>query len=330
MTHPVEQGKEVNAAMKINDLPVRTWHWLAMNESHLSAEDTQQLEAARQEDPIMVHAGKGEKAARTLLIACPSGEATRQHAELAAGQGSALTVWMELSSAADAQGFLALTTSIRAGERAKVRLVQVQLLGAGCDLLNNVRIECAEGAAVEILQLFLGGASAWTALQCELNGAESSLLAETGYWLRGTQRLDMNHVTVHRAKKTSSQLLAKGVLDDQAFKLFRGTIDFQQGAAGAEGAETEDVLMLGEGAVSQTIPIILCGEEDVQGNHGATIGEVDDDVLFYLAARGLHQAEALHLLAQMKIESLRTQIGNKALEEKVYRYMKEATGHADG
>ena len=80
--------------------------------------------------------------------------------------------------------------------------------------------------------------------------------------------------------------MAGGVLRDQAFKLFRGTIDFKAGSAGSEGEEQEDVLILGDDAVNQTIPLILCAEEDVQGSHGATIGRLDDELLFYLCSTG--------------------------------------------
>lgn len=57
---------------------------------------------------------------------------------------------------------------------------------------------------------------------------------------------------------------ADGILDDQAFKLFRGTIDFKNGSSGSKGDEKEDVLLMGDNVVNQTIPLILCAEEDVE------------------------------------------------------------------
>lgn len=122
--------------------------------------------------------------------------------------------------------------------------------------------------------------------------------------------------------------MTKGVLADKAFKLFRGTIDFKRGASGSEGEETEEVLMLGEDAVNQTIPLILCGEEDVRGNHGATIGEPEEEVLFYMASRGIGKDEATALLARTKIDGLRARIGRSDLEERVREYMEEAVENA--
>ena len=80
-----------------------------------------------------------------------------------------------------------------------------------------------------------------------------------------------------------------GVLCDEAEKRFHGTIDFRHGAVGAVGNEIENVLLMDPDVVNKTIPIILCEEEDVEGNHGATIGRMDEDTLYYMKSRGLDE-----------------------------------------
>ena len=84
-------------------------------------------------------------------------------------------------------------------------------------------------------------------------------------------------------------MTVNGVLRDSSQKTFRGTIDFKTGSSGAVGAETEDVLLLGETVVNKTVPLILCAEEDVKGSHGATIGQLDEEMLFYLGSRGISE-----------------------------------------
>ena len=69
---------------------------------------------------------------------------------------------------------------------------------------------------------------------------------------------------LHEGKKSVSEIRTDGVLHENARKLFRGTIDFKKGAAGAVGNEKEDVLLLDDDVVNQTIPLILCAEEDVR------------------------------------------------------------------
>lgn len=313
--------------IKMSRLPVRTWNWLGMNESSLENEDAQRLESAELEKKVNTTSSKGEKKEIFLQFSCKDGKNKAQEVELTADKESYLTVWMEVFSAKEAKGLFALTTRIKAGKNAKIRLIQVQLLGTDYRFMNDIKAECEEGGEVELLQLFLGGMKTWTGFLGSLDGEKSSVSAELGYWCRSTQRLDMNYVTLHKAKYTRSRIVTKGVLADKAFKLFRGTIDFKSGACGSAGEETEDVLMLGEDAVNQTIPLILCGEEDVVGNHGASIGEPDEEVLFYMASRGIEKDKATAVLAEAKIDGLCTRIGNEKLEEKVRKYLEEVIGN---
>lgn len=102
----------------------------------------------------------------------------------------------------------------------------------------------------------------------------------------------MNLVVNHWGKKTKCEINASGALNDAAKKIFRGTIDFKRGSSGSVGSEQETVLMLGEDAVNKTVPVILCAEENVEGTHGATIGEMDDDTRFYFGSRGIDRETA--------------------------------------
>ena len=108
----------------------------------------------------------------------------------------------------------------------------------------------------------------------------------------GQQLLDINFNTVQRGTQTLCGMTFDGVLNDHARKTFRGTIDFRNGSAGSKGEEQENVLLLSNDVENRTMPVILCEEEDVEGSHGATIGQLDEQVLFYMATRGIDAAEA--------------------------------------
>ena len=110
---------------------------------------------------------------------------------------------------------------------------------------------------------------------------------------------------------------ANGILKGNAKKLFRGTIDFITGCAGAKGAESEDVLLIDEGVENQTIPLILCGEEDVEGSHGATIGRLDEQMLFYLASRGFDSEEAKRLVARARVDALCAKIPSEEIQKEI-------------
>ena len=116
--------------------------------------------------------------------------------------------------------------------------------------------------------------------------------------------MDYNIVVNHFGKKTESEILASGALADAAKKVFRGTIDFKRGSADSVGSENETVLMLGDDAVNKTVPLILCAEENVEGTHGATIGDLDAATLFYFESRGIDGAAAQAILSRAAIERL--------------------------
>ena len=217
----------------------------------------------------------------------------------------------------------AIQTKVYAGEGAKVELYVVQTMNAEAVCLHDVGVSCEKDAAVKEVQLELGGAEVYTGTLFELSGEESTAELVSGYLGTGRQKIDMNYVARHRGKKTKSNMQISGILKNEAKKLLRGTIDFVHGCVGAKGDEKEDVLLVGDNMVNQTIPLILCAEEDVEGNHGASIGKLDENMLFYAATRGIPPEEAQRLLTLAKIEAINSQIPSEEVRGAVDTYLKE-------
>ena len=80
---------------------------------------------------------------------------------------------------------------------------------------------------------------------------------------------------------------------------------------------------MGENVVNQTIPLILCAEEDVEGNHGASIGQLDEEMLFYLSSRGMSAESASKMIARAKIDAVCQKIGDEEMEKAVQSYLEE-------
>lgn len=242
-----------------------------------------------------------------LRFARRNGEHTFNRIALQADPNSELTVVMDFlpSDVSDAQkSFFGINTRIHAGKGSLVRLIQIQQPGRDAVFYNAVEGLLETGSRLELIQLILNGHSTYQDCSVTLAGEGSAFAADIGYLAQGEQRLDMNYAACHQGRLTQSKINASGALKDRAFKLFRGTIDFHTGASGSEGEEKEDVLLLDDGVVNQTIPLILCAEEDVQGNHGATIGNLDEELLFYLESRGIAKADIYEMLAQARLEAV--------------------------
>ena len=221
---------------------------------------------------------------------------------------------------ADGVGLSALQVKVYAKKGATVKLYFAQLLDKSYDVLHDIGGYCEEGARVEIVHISLGGNKVYAGGLIDLTGQNSTMDAKIGYLGKDDQRIDMNYVARHQGAKTESNMEISGILRDNAFKLFRGTIDFLHGSSGALGNEKEDVLLIGDDVVNQTIPLILCAEEDVEGNHGATIGKLDESMLFYLGSRGISKEEAERIIAKAKIDALCSLIPDEAVRKEVEAY----------
>ena len=203
---------------------------------------------------------------------------------------------------ADTNGIAGSTIRVFAGEGARVILIRTQTLDEGFVDLDDMALFAAADARIEVRQTVLGADQSFTGLAGDLRGDSSRVDVDTRYLGREDQVRDFNYALRHHGPKSKCNLLANGVLAGKSSKTLRGTIDLVRGCRGAEGSERETVLLVDEGVRNKTVPVILCNEDDVAGNHGATIGHIRDDQQFYLASRGLSQEAAERLFVSAVVE----------------------------
>ncbi len=215
----------------------------------------------------------------------------------------------------------AVQTRILAEKGAKVTLVQIQHLEDGFTFINDVGASLAEGARMESIQIVLGGGDTCMGLRTDLGAKSAALESKIGYLLDHDQKLDVNYLAYQTGAKTTSHMDVSGVLRGASQKLFRGTIDFRKGSEGAKGDEKEDVLLFSDDVVNRTVPLILCEEEDVEGNHGATIGRLDESLLFYLSSRGIEEKEIYEMMARARIDAICSGISDEKTREMVQEFL---------
>ena len=352
--------------LKINPLPSKTWNWLHMNESELTEVTVAASNAVKTECPAKISrsladtmpletigtgmgsdmdrlaaeagvipnvytiaAGEKEQSPLRLHFDYAEGEKALNVIGLNAAENSEMTVIMDYTAPQKSGGLAAIQTKLFVANHARIRLIQIERLGEEFICLNDIGGVCADGARLEVIHLVLGGKNVYQGCQVDLAGDESSFKADIGYRLQGTDKLDMNYVALHYGKKSESEINVSGVLRDQAFKLFRGTIDFKTGSSASVGGEKEDVLLMDDTVVNQTIPLILCGEEDVQGNHGATIGRLGEDLIFYLASRGISHEEIYEMMARARIDAVCRKIPDETTQSEIQQYLEDGDGNED-
>lgn len=305
----------------VNKLPALTWNRLGVNGTALSWD--RENAAVQEEKRIAVP----EEQEQTVHLAVTGTAAYGEKSvQVMAGKNSTVTVYQDLR----AEKNLQVTTRIMAAEGARVRLVQLMGTEPNARLYSQLAGVCGKKAQIQLFQILLGQGDVYGDSTFTLAGEFSALQAEIGYLGQKAQVIDLGMSVDHRGRGTVSRINAAGALKDSSKKIFRGTIDFKTGCTGAVGSEQETVLMLGEDAVNKTVPLILCAEENVEGNHGATIGELDRDTLFYFESRGIGRAQAENIMARAAIERLTAQIGDQNAEEWVARTMEEVLRDGQG
>ena len=248
----------------------------------------------KREDPIVVAVSAAQnQCANTGIIVREGAEATIVIAAFAgdASDSGDAPAGSNASASGGALPTSAALTRIVVEAGAKLHLIEMLGVNEGQQHLESVGLEIHQDAAVDVKQYALGGSTIGLGLTANLVGARARLDLNNRYHATHEETLDINHLVRMRGTSTRAQLTESGVLNEAAKKTLRATIDLVRGAKDAQGNEIETVMILGDDVVNKTMPVILCDEDDVAGNHGATIGSVSPEQLDYLAARGLsHQA----------------------------------------
>ena len=262
----------------------------------------------KREDPIVVAVSAAqnkcantgvivrEGAEATVVIAAFAGDANASDANASDANAS------DANASGDALPTSAALTRIVVEAGAKLHLIEMLGVNEGQQHLESVGLEIHQDAAVDVKQYALGGSTIGLGLTANLVGARARLDLNNRYHATHEETLDINHLVRMRGTSTRAQLTESGVLNEAAKKTLRATIDLVRGAKDAQGNEIETVMILGDDVVNKTMPVILCDEDNVAGNHGATIGSVSPEQLDYLAARGLSRQAAEQLFVRALFE----------------------------
>lgn len=128
---------------------------------------------------------------------------------------------------------------------------------------------------------------------------------------------DINYIGELIGEKSELEIEVQGALKDTAKKHFKGTIDFKKGSKKAKGNENEFCLCLSDTARTLALPMLLCSEEDVEGNHSSAAGKVNNKELFYIMSRGFSKNEAMKLMVRARFNKIINKIKDEKLRENI-------------
>lgn len=283
------------------------------------------LNAAFLSDGAFVYLPKGvaiEQPIELLFLAVPPGENGSRavfHPRnlIIAEEGSQARIVESYGGADGATYFTNAVTEVVAGESANLDHYKLQRETTAAYHIASLQFHLERSAALSTLSISLGGALVRNDINTVLDGEGGDLALNGLYVVAGSQHVDHHTVIDHAKPHCTSRELYKGILSERARGVFNGRIIVRPDAQKTDAKQTNRNLLLSDEALVNTNPQLEINADDVKCAHGATIGQLDADVLFYLRSRGIGLEAARHLLTygfmsdvseRIKIEGIRSEL----------------------
>lgn len=206
---------------------------------------------------------------------------------------------------------------LHAKRKANIDVILVNFMNQNSNNFLSIENELEEDAKVTYTIIDFGGKNSITNVYSNLKGELSNNIINTIYLGSKNQTFDLNYIAQLRGEKSNVNIQVEGALKDNSKKHFKGTIDFKKGCKKAIGNEAENCMLLSNKAKSIALPMLLCSEEEVEGNHSTSAGKIGEKELFYLMSRGLEKKEAMRLMVKARFHKILENIKNEELRQKI-------------
>ena len=204
-----------------------------------------------------------------------------------------------------------------AKHNSEVNVTVVNLLNTSSNNFISIDNVVEENAKSEYCVIDFGGKNSITNYYTNLVGNKSLNNINTIYLGKENQLFDLNYIVELRGEQSNTNIEVQGALKDNAVKHFKGTIDFKNGCKKAKGNENEFCMMLSDKAKSLALPMLLCSEEDIEGNHSTSSGKADPSQVFYIMSRGFSYKEAMKLIVRARFNDILSKIKDDVLKDEI-------------
>lgn len=251
-----------------------------------------------------------------LLVDTRDGEATvaAHPRTLVVVEDGALADLVEVHSGAGAYVSNAVT-EIVVGRDARLGHYKLQADSLEAFHIAMTAVRCAESSTYDNFALSTGSRLARNEVRATLAGRHIEYRVNGGYLACGDQHLDTTTFIDHAEPDCASHELYKGVLAERAHGVFQGKILVRPDAQKTDGYQMNRALLLSGEAEINSKPELEIYADDVKCSHGATVGELEDDQLFYLMARGIPEERARAMLVAAYVDEAIDQIGREPVRE---------------
>jgi len=286
---------------------------------------------SNQNSGYFIEIGDGEKIETPIILQYDLDEHNPTLVDdhfILAHENSEATIIINYTSSCIKNGFHSGVTKVFAQQGAVVHLIKVQMLADQDTHIDAISAITDENGQVDFTLIELGALQTITGCKTQLAGKNSTGTIHSIYFGDQNRKIDINYVLTHQARESLSRIEVRGVLLDHSQKIFRGTLDFIKGSSGSKGKEEEYTVLLSPTVRNRSIPLMLCEEDAVEGQHAVSTGKMDENKLFYLMSRGLSEVEAKKLIIEASFQPILEKIPVTELKNTISTYLRRRLNHA--
>lgn len=237
--------------------------------------------------------------------------------EIIANENSKATLTLTYKSNSNIEAYHNAVIRLIAKKNSNINVIIVNLMNELSNNFMSIQNEFEECANAKYTIVDFGGKNSITNYYSNLLGESSNNRLDTIYLGKDNQVFDLNYIGELRGPKSNIDIEVQGALKDVAKKHFKGTIDFKKGSKKATGNENEACMLLSDTAKSLALPMLLCSEEEVEGNHSSSAGKIGEKELFYIMSRGFELKEAMKLMVRAKFNKILENIKDEELKAEI-------------
>ena len=228
------------------------------------------------------------------------------------------TVIMIYNSEDEAKAYRNGIIRVVAGRNSEVKIIKIQTLNTESENFESSKIEALGQGKVEYYSVELGAKVNGISHKSYLEEDSAEIYIKPAYLADSDRKLDLEYSIVFKGRRAIGEIQGRGAVKDTAQKVFRGNLYFERGASKSEGREGEFAILLDKNVKAHSIPTLFCNEDDVIGEHAASVGKVDEAKLFYLMSRGLSESRAKKLIVESSFRPILDNIDDEAIKEHLF------------
>lgn len=217
----------------------------------------------------------------------------------------------------DKEQINACVTEVFANSDSKINFYHLNNWTKNAYNLTNIVGTLERNATINWISGCFGGKLNRLRIDTNFNG-QGSQCNNIGVFLgKGKEHIDFTTNMHHNVENTTNDVLVDGILKDEASSVYRGLIKIEKQAQKTNSYLANHILKLGDKTLANSIPSLKIDANDVRASHGATVGQINEEHLFYLMARGLSRDEAERLIVEGFFEPVIQKIPLEELREKI-------------